>query len=373
MTSLSYTHPFRVFLSYTAKDQQLLDAVVEALRECGLRPWWDKQLEPGRLFLDEIKLKIATAHLFVPLLTSTSIRRAWVHHETGFALGINVPVLPIAVNTVPKAMLAGMQALVVREDLSDLKARLLEVNLENIIMPLRPRPPVLYSIADLPESRTETLVEQGRSLVSTVASGRIRQRALFSSFSIPDLPPTAKVWDDLDREQPRTEHYRTLLRQERQFLESQARRYGCTLIIAPLIDPGPVGPLVHQIRIETLIEFLESMEEDRVEIVFADNFSVGNETILGDVLLARALPPQPNRDYQQTLFTSHAPTVLQACRDFDEAYRDECRRQNLGPQGPKTGALEALRARLRELRDLVQVSDRHSQMHQEQRQRSFRD
>lgn len=343
-------HPFRVFLSYTAKDQRLLDAVVEALRELGASPWWDKQLEPGRLFLDNIKQKIATAHLFVPLLTSTSSRRPWVHQETGFALGINVPVLPIAVDTLPKAMLAGMQALVVREDLSDLKARLLEVDMESLILPLLPRPPVLYSIADLPESRTETLVAQGTSLVPSVPSGRIRQRALFSSFSIPDKPPTAKVWNHLDREQPRSEHYRGLLREERRLLERQARRYGCTLIITPLIDPGPLGPLVHRIRIETLIGFLESIEKDLVDVVFADSFRAGNETILGDVLLARALPPQPKRDYQQTLFTSHAPTVLRACRAFDEAYRDECRRQNPAPQGHSCKrALDALRARLREL------------------------
>lgn len=347
-------HPFRLFLSYTAKDEWFLDAVVEALREHGLCPWWDKQLEPGRLFLDELKQKIATAHLFVPLLTPTSNRRPWIHHETGFALGVNVPVFPIAVDTVPKAMLAGMKALVVREDLSDLKTRLLEVDLESIIMPLRPRPPVLYSIADLPESRTETLVAQGTSLIHAVASGRIRQRALFSSFSIPDEPPAAKVWDDLDREQPRSEHYRGLLRQERKLLEQQARRYGCTLIITPLIDPGPVGPMVHRIRIKTLIEFLESIDEDLVDIVFADKFSVGNETILGDVLLARALPPQPNRDYQQTMFTSHAPTVLQACRAFDESYRDECRRQNFQQQQGSMGhsckwAIDALRTRLREL------------------------
>lgn len=357
-------HPFRVFLSYTAQDQRLLDAVVEALRDRGVCPWWDKELGPGRLFLDEIKQKIATAHLFVPLLTSTSSLRPWVHQETGFALGINVPVLPIAVDTLPNAMLADTQALVVREDLSDLKERLREVDLESIILPLLPRPPLLYSIADVPESRTEALVAQGTRLVASVASGPIRQRALFSSFSIPDEPPTAKVWDYLDSEQPRSEYYRGLLRQERQLLERQARDHGCTLILTPLIDLGPVGPVVHRIRIETLIGFLESAEKGFVNIIFADSFRAGNETILGDVLLARALPPQANRDYQQTLFTSHAPTVIQACRKFDEAYRYECRRQGLlpedltpedrPPQGPPPShscerALDILRARLREL------------------------
>lgn len=289
-------HPFRVFLSYTAEDQRFRDAVDDALRDLGLCPWCDKQLGPGRLFLDEIKQKIATAHLFVPILTSASTLRPWVYQETGFALGINVPVLPIAIENAPSAMLMGTQALIVRDDLSDLKQRLREVDLESIILPLQPRPPVLYSVADLPESRTATLVAQGKSLKASVASGRIRQRALFSSFSIPDEPPTANVWEYLDREQPRSEYYRGLLREERKLLESQAKEYGCTLIITPLIDPAPVGPLVHRIRIETLIGFLESIEKRLVEVVLADSFHAGNETILGDVLLARALPPQPNRD-----------------------------------------------------------------------------
>jgi TIR domain-containing protein len=346
-------HPFRIFLSYTAQDQELLDSVVEVLRDLGFRPCWDKELGPGRLFVDEIKQKIATAHLFVPLLTPASSLRPWVHQETGFALGINVPVLPIAVDTLPDAMLAGTQALVVREDLSDLKDRLQEVDLESIILPSLPRPPVLSSIADLPESRTEMLVAQGSHLVSSIASGRVRQRAIFSSFSIPDAPPTAEVWQHLDREQPRSEYYRRLLRNERQLVERQARDYGCTLIITPLIDPAPVGPLAHRIRIETLIGFLESVDKSLVEIIFTDNFH-GNETILGDVLLARALPPRQIGDYQQTFFTSHAPTVLRACREFDEGYLYECRRQQLPLQGSPVGhscerALDALRTRLWEL------------------------
>lgn len=342
-------HPFRVFLSYTAHDQRLLEGVVDALRDLGARPWWDENLGPGRLFLEEIKQKIATAHLFVPLLTPASSLRPWVQQETGFALGINVPVLPIAVDTLPNAMLAGMQALVVREDLSNLKKRLREVDMESIILPPLPRPPVLHSIADLPESRTEAIVAQGTTLVASVAAGRIRQRALFSSFSIPDEAPTATVWRHLDREQPRGEYYRQLLREERRLLERQAKDHGCTLIITPLIDPGPVGPLVHQIRIETLIGFLESSAGGLVDIVLAERFHPGNETILGDVLLSRALPPRPNEDYQQTLLTSHAPTVLQACRAFDEAYRHECGRQSLQPGHSRERALEALRARLREL------------------------
>lgn len=347
-------HPFRVFLSYTSQDQRLREAVAEVLLDLGACPWWDKELKPGRLFLEQIKERIETAHLFVPLITPRSAVRPWIHQETGFALAINVPVLPIAVDTLPDAMLAGMHALVVREDLSDLEERLREVDLERIVLPLVPRPPVLYSIADLPETRTEALVNQGTSLVATVGSGRIRQRALFSSFSIPDEPPTAKIWEYLDREQPRSEHYRKFLREERKLLESQTKKFGCTLIIAPLIDPGPVGPLVHQIRIKTLIDFIESTDKSLIEIVLADTFHPGHETIIGDLLLGRALPTQPKRDYQQTSFTSHAPTVLRACRAFDEDFRHECRRQILTPETSPPAhscerALEALRARLSEL------------------------
>jgi hypothetical protein len=100
---------------------------------------------------------------------------------------------------------------------------------------------------------------------------------VFSSFSIPDEPPTAKVWQHLDREQPKSEYYRGLLREERQLLERQARDYGCTLIITPLIDSSPVGPLAHRIRIETLIGFLESAEKSLVEIVLQILSTLGRD------------------------------------------------------------------------------------------------
>lgn len=341
-------HPFRIFVSYTEQDRKLAEALVGTLRKIGARPTWDEDFRPGRLFLEEIKEKIATAHLFVPLLTSASQQRPWVHQETGYALAMNVPVLPIALGSLPSEMLAGLQALVVG-DLSDMKRRLREVEFESLVLPPQPRPPVLYSIADLPESRTEAIVSQGTRLAPSAASGRIRQRALFSSFSIPDEEATATVWDDLDREQTRSVYFRQLLCDERRLLERQAKDCGCTLIITPLVDPGPVGPLVHRIRIETLIGFLESVQDSQVDVVFAERFDLGNETIVGDVFLARALPPHPNKDYRQTLLTSHAPTILQACRAFDDAFRRECRRQGIEPGHSRALAIDRLRVRLREL------------------------
>jgi len=342
-------YPFRVFVSYARQDKEVARAVVESLRTVGTRPIWDESIRPGRLFLEEIKEKIATAHLFVPLLTPASRERPWVHQETGYALAINVPVLPIALATLPSEMLAGLQALVVKEDLTDLKDRLVEVDFEGIVLPPQPRPPVVYSIADLPESRTEAIVSQGSRLTNSIGPGRIRQRALFSSFSIPDDEPSAAVWEYLDREQPRSLYYRQLLLNERRLLERQARDHGCTLIITPLIDPGPVSSLVHRTRIETLLKFLESMQKSWVDVVFSERFDQGNETIVGDVLLARALPPNPNWDYRQTMFTSHAPTVLQALRGFDDVFRRECRQQGIVAGHSRDFVIDRLRVRLREL------------------------
>jgi hypothetical protein len=342
-------HPLRVFVSYAEPDRRLVESLVGSLRHLGLRPTWAQDIGPGRLFLDAIKEKIATAHLFMPVLTSTSSIRPWLHQETGFALGINVPVLPVAVDSLPAQMLAGLQALIIKEDASDLSQQVQNVDFESVALPAQPRPPVLYSVADFPETRTDALVSQGLRLVSTVGSGRVRQRALFSSFSIPDEVASARVWSDLDREQPRGTHYRDLLRQERSLLENQAKLHGCTLIITPIIDPQPVGSLVHRIRIETLIGFMESLPDELLDVVLSERCDQGNETILGDVLLARAVAPQPHRDYWQTLLTSHAPTVLSACRAFDTVFLGECNRQGLELGHSRVPAIDALRARLRQL------------------------
>src|SRR5436190_6072401 len=104
-------HPFRVFVSYAHEDRAEAEAVVAVLKGLGLCAVWDRDIRPGLPFTDAIKDDIASCHLFLPIITANARERPWVHQETGYAMGIGIPVLPVAIgDDVPGELIAQLQA-----------------------------------------------------------------------------------------------------------------------------------------------------------------------------------------------------------------------------------------------------------------------
>jgi len=66
---------------------------------------WDKTFSYGHGFHEQIKRFIAHAHIFLPVITEASSRRGVVHQEIGYAMALNVPVLPVTVGIIPGEML----------------------------------------------------------------------------------------------------------------------------------------------------------------------------------------------------------------------------------------------------------------------------
>jgi hypothetical protein len=64
------------------------------------------------------------------------------------------------------------------------------------------------------------------------------------------------------------------------------------------------------------------MPDDRVRIILSPSSREGNLTIVGDWFAADSLVPRPGLDYRQTVFYSHAPTVLYWLRQFDQEFRE---------------------------------------------------
>jgi hypothetical protein len=87
-------YPYRIFLSYCSEDEAYAGHLEEVLSAMGLVVFWDYKLTPGNPFTPEIKTTISRSHLFVVLLTEASKERPWVHQETGYAMGVGVPILP---------------------------------------------------------------------------------------------------------------------------------------------------------------------------------------------------------------------------------------------------------------------------------------
>ncbi len=152
------TYPYRIFLSYSHEDNLLAHVAAEHLTEMGLVPLWDKKIRPGSAFTEEIKRLIHRAHIFMPLITESSSKRPWVHQETGFAMALNIPVLPIVISSVPGEMVSQIQAVPVEPDLSDFKAKISAIDLEQVVQLPPENNLSSIEISDWAERRTELLV-----------------------------------------------------------------------------------------------------------------------------------------------------------------------------------------------------------------------
>jgi len=343
-------HRFRVFLSYSRKDRESVEVIDAALRDINLAPVWDRDIPPGMSFTDEIKSQIATAHLLMPILTTFTRESPWVHQEIGFAIGIDIPVLPIALGSLPGEMLSGIQALRVKENLADLDDKLRAVDIESLVLPHRYEPElerlgVSNQVAASPEERARTLVNYAQT-VSELS--RVRQRVIFSSFSLPDADPGDPAWNAVDSPSRRSESYRRLLRRERRIMEAHARHSGCSLLLH-LFSTSPSDASAQCARIRLLIDFLRSMPKRLVKVAVTKEEMHESLIIVGDWFGARAAPPRAPIDYRQTFFCRHAPTVLRWVHEFDRILDEALNRLGVPAERSRDVALAILEERLQSL------------------------
>ena len=320
-------YPLRIFISYSHEDTELASKAAEILSGIGYVPIWDKHIRPGIAFTEEIKQLILHAHIFLPLLTKNSASRPWVHQETGYAAALNIPILPVAIGAVPGEMVAQLQAVVVQPDLADLHEKITAINLEQIV--LSPKGTLLQNveISDWPERRAELLAQNCRIVAELGNFGRVRQRAALSSFSIPDKDVSDEIWDRRDGDFKRSPYYHNRLLIERLSLEQHAREAGCSLIIDPDFCLERNGRTATNVRLEILLEFLESMPDEKVSVVVSRQARGGNLTLVGDWFSAESVSPRAGEGHRQTVFTWHPPTVLGVMQKFDKQFGEIAKEQ----------------------------------------------
>lgn len=337
-------HPFRVFISYSHEDRKLAVQLNDALRGLKLEPVWDKDIRPGTPFSDAIKGLIANAHLFMPLISENSQQRPWVHQETGYAMAINIPVLPVAFGNLPGEMISQLQAISVRLksadefDETDLIEQLNRINIEHLVLSRPVRATAIVEVADYPEERTEMMAACANRVMDLGSNGHLRQRGALSSFSIPNRVLSDPIWK---LREDSSQFYRNLLRNERIALEEHARKSGCSLMLDPeeaMAKMSRDNPTRMRARLTTLLEFLESMPDDKVQVVIGWRTGEGNVTILGDWFVAES-QARRGAGYRQTVFSWHAPTVLRELRRFDQEFEEYNRRSGLEAGASRRAAI----------------------------------
>ncbi|MDH3602067.1 MAG: hypothetical protein OEU26_20840, partial [Candidatus Tectomicrobia bacterium] len=218
-----------------------------------------------------------------------------------------------------RGMTASLQTIQVQEKLEDFDYKFDEVNIDRLVMPPPPRPVSMFEVTEWAEKRTELMALYANREIQIGHHGRIRQKAAFSSFYIPDENVTVPVWKLLEGDSPRSDYYRYLLRQERNALEEHARVAGCRLIISPYTQSHYSGPSIGKPRIKSLLNFLRDMPDDKLEVVLSPLARQNNHTIVGDWFAAESHIPSPG-GYRHTVFHFHASTVLRHIKRFDEEF-----------------------------------------------------
>jgi len=334
------SYPYRIFIAYSHEDRVLLENAVKVLEENGYHSLCDKNIMVGKPFTDEIKKMIAHAHIFLPLLTENSSLRPWVHQETGYALAMNIPVLPVAVGTAPGEMTAQLHAVAVCDDFSDFPQKVSAQDIENLVMHNPTEEITNLWVTAWAEERTKLLGEYASWVSNLHYYGRVRQRAALSSFSIPDADAQDEIWKLRDGNVSYSKYYHNLQHIERQALQVHAEKSGCDLLIDPDFCLERHGAEATRTRLEILLDFLKDRDHIQdIRVVISEKAHQANLTFIGDWFSAESFSPKVGESHSRTIFCRHAPTVLSQMRLFDDQFNKMLSQQGSSPEASRDWAI----------------------------------
>ena len=276
---------YRVFISYSHDDENRISDILNVLENNGLNSTYDKNFVAGIPFKEQIEALIAHSDVFVAILSENSSEAGWVHEEIGYAMALNIPILPIALDdTIPDKMIRELHALTWREgDSNDNAIK----NYKNTLLMKKTRPS--YECGDNRYQRTNMLVEYAGRVSMMGFHGKLRQIAGLSTFHIPDEPYyNDESWTNryAGMTLPGDEELRAL-HNERVILEKHAENAGCNLIINPNFTFG--SNLARETRINELLKSLNDKKDlYDIEIVIDEIPNGRNLTIVGDWFSADA-------------------------------------------------------------------------------------
>lgn len=317
---------YRIFVSYSHKDYDLAARMVDILdqHEDSFLAIWDRRFLGGSVFSDQIKTLIAHAHVFLPIITEASLAAGWVHQEVGYAVALNVPVLPVCRGKMPEGLLQQLHAVSIDADTDNLEAVLDPDLLRRLIEGFRDPSFALHQCADLQEERAVLIAQYCKNITGIGYTGRVRQKGGLTSFNIPSHLLDNAIWGQRYGRVTRGLYHCKVQRYERIALEEHARREGCRLIVYPDTRYKAFGPEARIVRLQSLLDFLKSMPDELVHIALVPGSDRGDSvTIVGDWFIAETVTGSLSHGYRQTIFSRHAPSIADKIESFDQEF-DEC-------------------------------------------------
>lgn len=334
----------RVFISYSHRDKEFVSGLVGYLEEqCDLKIIWDKNLTPGSGFQEQIGDSIASAHIFMPLITKDSSERGWVHQEIGYAMALNIPVLPVTTeNLDPGGMLQLIHAIKIDEKVEHLSMFFHKRTFETLLKNIASTP--IFLCAHLPEERTSMITEYSDKISNIGEYGMVRQKGGLSSFHIPSDHIMKPVWNERYFPEIKSEYHKRLQWQERVALEKHAERAGFKIIITPdYVFKGRDRRSVVA-RLQTLIAFLQnSVSNPTVVAIQSVETARESLTIVGDWFLAESVSFKTGDGFTNTFFTRDAFEIARRTEDFECELQELLDQKGWTQENSKEKAIEELK------------------------------
>ena len=338
----------RVFVSYSRNDKDFVRKLIPVLNKCNIDVIWDKNLIPGSGFHGRIKDSIASAHVFMPLITKESSERGWVHQEIGYAMALNIPVLPITTkNLDPSGMLQFIHAIKL-DKAKNPKKSLNRFTFQSLLNNSNTIP--LFRCAHLPEERTRMIIEYANKISGMKRYGIIRQKGGLSSFHIPLEYIQKPVWKDRYYPEQKSEFHKRLQRLERLALEKHIKAEGYKLIITPKYATKNRSKKAAKTRIKTLISFLKIKHSQISTVAFqTENTGIQSLTIVGDWFLAESVSFNQGDGFTNTFFTRDAAEIARRTEDFDCELQDLLDQKDWTEKDSRKKAIRVLKKKLKKL------------------------
>jgi hypothetical protein len=314
-------HELRVFISYSHEDKAIARTIASVLKKNGITATYDKKgMHVGSGFPQQIINYVSHAHIFMPLLTKTSLKRPWVQQEIGYAVASRVTTVPVAINCEPGEFLYGIQAIHLKTvDKAKLEKRLTRKTLDTCLQET-PLGGALYECGAMTEDRARLLAQYAHAVTLMGGAGVVRQSGGLSSFHIPDAPIDDPLWELRYGKQHQSDAHKAALREERLALTEHAKLKGCRIIIDPDLNFKFYGGDARRTRLQCLLRFLQDETIPSCQVAIAHLPINESITIVGDWFVAHSISSRMGQGYRHTIFTRHAPTIARMISDFEQSF-----------------------------------------------------
>lgn len=308
----------KVFISYSRKDEAVTNLLAMLLKDRGIECLYDRRLEPAAPFDSNLRGMIQKADLVLVLLTSAALSSSWVNQEIGYALALQKPVWPLAMerDIEPQGLILRIQSYSLF-DWSD-PDRTVTTLVESLKTHGKKTsdPYMAFGLSQVLEgrvARTDFLVRHLESLRDDeTPEVTVRNQAAFSIFcaSGHDLYREAGKHSD--------EYMKLLLKEQELLLELiDLGRIRLRLILWPV---RAYEEKYLAVRYETLLKWMEERIDDgRVEYIVAQ-YSGPSRYIVGEQLCLEGFKLHHTSGYKMSIVHYDRERIDKALMQFDVTF-----------------------------------------------------